>query len=413
MTKQRLPRILAALVALAAVSGACDATPLPYPPDIQTDRLVLLDDDLGNLVLTGSPGAAQPAGMRLRLYNASRPELSPGDFPVGADGSFSTSIGGHLIDVLRIDRTDVDPGTLAFVASGGEPGVRRVPEPTDADGDGWAVGLDCDDGNPRAFPGAAEVCDGVDNDCDGVFDESPSCAGLPCVSDADCADSNTCNGDELCSAGRCASGPLPVCDDGDPATVDRCDPSTDACAHDPAAVPLCGNGIVEPPESCDDGNTENGDGCAADCGGCSAAAEVCNGIDDDCDGLIDEGLSCGLPCAADADCGDGLFCTVETCVAGFCNLGDPNPCDDGDPANLDVCDETGDVCDHLTCGVEVCNGIDDDCDGMVDDGVCTCAAGETRCGTVCVDILFDNLNCGACGSACPAGQTCMRGICTA
>ncbi|MFH1465372.1 MAG: MopE-related protein [Pseudomonadota bacterium] len=41
----------------------------------------------------------------------------------------------------------------------------------DADGDGYVDGPDCDDHDPRAFPGASEYCDGVDNDCDGVADE--------------------------------------------------------------------------------------------------------------------------------------------------------------------------------------------------------------------------------------------------
>ena len=412
MTKRRFPRILSALVALAAVAAACEATPLPYPPDIQTDRLVLEGGTHGDLTLAGGPGAAQPAGMTLQLRNATRP-ATPFEVTVAVDGSFTAHVDGYLVDVLRVDRTGEESGTLAYVASDGEPDVRRVPEPPDADGDGWAADLDCDDRNPRVFPGAAEVCDGVDNDCDGIFDESPSCTGSSCSSDTDCLDASFCNGDEVCSAGTCVSGPAPDCDDGDPATVDRCDPSVDACAHAPAGTPVCGNGVVEPPEACDDGNTVDGDGCVADCSGCSPAPEVCNGIDDDCDGIVDDGLSCGLPCTADSDCSDGLFCTTEICVAGFCTPGTTGACDDGDPARLDVCDETGDICTHLACGVEICNGIDDDCDGTVDEEGCACATGETMCGTVCVDLLFDELNCGACGDACAAGQTCLRGICTA
>jgi hypothetical protein len=37
---------------------------------------------------------------------------------------------------------------------------------TDADGDGWCADLDCDDDNAETYPGAVEVCDGLDNDCD-------------------------------------------------------------------------------------------------------------------------------------------------------------------------------------------------------------------------------------------------------
>jgi hypothetical protein len=414
MTKQRYPRILATLAALAAVAGACDATPLPYPPDIQTDRLVLLDDDLGGLTVTGNPGAAQPAGMILTLRNASRP-AAPFTVTVAGDGSFTATLEGRLIDVVRFDYTTEDSGTLAHVATDGEAGggVHRVPEPADADRDGWAAGLDCADDNPRAFPGAAEVCDGVDNDCNGVIDESPSCSGLPCSSDADCNDGVACDGEEVCTSGECASGSSPACGAGS-----WCDPSENTCVPDPAREPYCGNGVVEPPEGCDDGNHDDGDGCAADCSDCVAAAEICNGIDDDCDGVIDEDMSCGIPCITDADCDDGLFCTTETCSAGFCALGTLYDCpDDGDPATTEYCNEAIDGCGFAACSpvTETCNAIDDDCDGLVDeDPACGgCGVGLTMCGGSCVDLLADELNCGACGSACSAGQTCLRGICTA
>ena len=47
-----------------------------------------------------------------------------------------------------------------------------TPAPPDADGDNWQAHLDCDDDDPLAWPGAPELCDGVDNDCDGDIDDN-------------------------------------------------------------------------------------------------------------------------------------------------------------------------------------------------------------------------------------------------
>lgn len=46
----------------------------------------------------------------------------------------------------------------------------------DTDGDGWPDDQDCDPFDPNIYPGAPEICgDGVDNDCDGIVDNDPSC----------------------------------------------------------------------------------------------------------------------------------------------------------------------------------------------------------------------------------------------
>ena len=195
---------------------------------------------------------------------------------------------------------------------------------------------------------------------------------------------SACAAGETCLRGVCTGGVVCAsgadCDDGDPATADVC--LDGFCVYEPSCVP---------------------------------SVEVCDGVDNDCDGLVDDGVHCDPPCASDADCDDGLFCTTESCVAGACVVLPDVPCDDGDPATVDTCDEATDTCTHGSCvpSVELCNGLDDDCDGMVDEEGCGCAAGETLCGSVCVDLLFDELNCGACGSACPTGQTCLRGVCSA
>jgi len=64
----------------------------------------------------------------------------------------------------------------------------------------------------------------------------------------------------------------------------------------------------------------------------------------------------------------------------------------------------GPVCGCTPRGVETCNNLDDDCDGVADNGI-------TRCGAGCVDLQSDPANCGGCGIACGGGTSCVRGAC--
>jgi len=64
----------------------------------------------------------------------------------------------------------------------------------DQDGDGAPAPDDCDDWNPTVHPGAPDVCDGADNDCDGLVDE----ACLACAADADCPPAWSCAEHVIC-----------------------------------------------------------------------------------------------------------------------------------------------------------------------------------------------------------------------
>ncbi len=64
------------------------------------------------------------------------------------------------------------------------PGVRD-PDQTDVDGDGWGAACDCHDLASEVFPGAVEVCDGLDNDCDGLVDPDGADGGVLVYADVD------------------------------------------------------------------------------------------------------------------------------------------------------------------------------------------------------------------------------------
>jgi hypothetical protein len=115
-------------------------------------------------------------------------------------------------------------------------------------------------------------------------------------------------------------------------------------------IPQCENGDAE---DCDDSDPEVNPG----------AQEICdNGIDDDCDGLIDlDDPDCVAICADDDGDGYGSPGDPE------CPAGDAEDCDDTDPA---VNPGATEICD---------NGIDDDCDGLIDGDDPDCAMGGEGC----------------------------------
>src|SRR5205814_2139606 len=101
---------------------------------------------------------------------------------------------------------------------------------------------------------------------------------------------------------------------------------------------LCGNGVVDPGEECDDGNTVSGDCCSAICffeqGGCACNdANVCT--DDSCDPATGDCVMTPNTAA----CDDGNACTTrDTCSNGACHGGPPLACDDGNVCTTDSCD---------------------------------------------------------------------------
>jgi hypothetical protein len=305
------------------------------------------------------------------------------------------------------DGTCLNPPALPPAPSTSGSSTPGVPPalPGDADGDGYAStaagGTDCNDQNAGIHPGALEVCDGVDQNCNGAADE-----GLPFTSyyvDADM--------------------------DGHGAGL-----GVSACSQPAGYALVTGD--------CDDTNAAIRPG----------VPEVCNGVDDDCDLAVDEGLplishwsdgdgdgygagaaqqSCSVPtgrATKDGDCNDGAD-TIHPLAPEYCNTQDDD-CDgqvdenavnatawyadaDGDgfhggaptmscaqPAGMATpltdCDETNAAINPSA--TEACDGIDNDCTGAADDG--PNSDGDSRM-DVCDHCPFDPTPVGA-GSTCPA-----------
>jgi len=275
-------------------------------------------------------------------------------------------------------------------------------------------------------PRGDEICDGIDDDCDGQTDEGFS-LGEAC--DGDDADS-CANGTTTCTS----DGSGTQCVNEDPTDLtescnnadDDCDGETDegltSCA--------CTGGNAPGSETCnnvdDNCNGQIDDGISnCGCSDGSPAAEICNGIDDDCDEQADEDFGTGLPCDGDDD--DQCVNGTTTCTSD----GSGTECVNEDPVNLtESCNNADDDCDGDTdegltnCGCtggnapagETCNNIDDDCDGQADDGLtgCGCTGGNPPVAETCNNTdddcngqVDDGLTgCGCTGGNPPTAETC-------
>jgi len=263
----------------------------------------------------------------------------------------------------------------------------------------------------------AEACNNIDDNCDGTVDGFGTSCGI-----GNCASTGTCTaGFNDCTAGT--------------PTAETCNNQDDDC-----------NGVV------DNGNPGGGAGCdTGQLGVCMAGTttcvagnllclqnvqsspEVCDNLDNDCDGGVDNvaGTANPLP----TTCGVGACASTGTCTGGVdsCNPGTPSPeicdgidndcnglVDDGNPEGGAACN-TGQpgVCDpgtttcvggSLQCvrnvnpSGEVCDNLDNNCNGSVDDGL-----GSTTCGLGACQVMVQNCVGGVpqtCTPGTPTAETC-------
>ncbi|RKH13238.1 hypothetical protein D7V97_06175 [Corallococcus sp. CA053C] len=252
---------------------------------------------------------------------------------------------------------------------------------TDADGDGYVGtatgGTDCRDTVATVNPGATELCNGEDDNCNSVSDDGLG-LGEACTTGEGCTGVRSCgeNAAVICVApfvqyawadedldghGDVKQGQVPVCT---------------------AQLPLNRLPLSAPHDDCDDsrGNVKPG------------AVEVCNGLDDNCVGGSDEGFNVGGTCLnAQTQCFGSIQCN-ESGTGSRCQLPSPAPTwypdDDNDShgqadAGVVSCVQPGSgfVLQGADCddgnrfiffsAPELCDEQDNNCNGVTDEGACT------------------------------------------
>ena len=273
-------------------------------------------------------------------------------------------IGSYCLTALLVGCADATPSKGGVQDTAG----LGATDP-DGDGDGYPESGDCNDTDATVHPGATEQCNGLDDDCDGVVDNGVL---LTFWTDSD-GDGHGDAGSpvDACAEPQGAVDSADDCEDGDadvhPGAAERCNGIDDDCnavvddgvltvwyadvdedGHGDADAPVedCDppDGFVAGSDDCDDGDPTSFPG----------ATEVCDEADNNCDGTVDEGVTTTYYADQDGDGWGVLDTTREACSVPEGYAESPGDCDDDEDAVHPA-------------ATEICNTVDDDCDGDIDD----------------------------------------------
>lgn len=240
-----------------------------------------------------------------------------------------------------------------------------------------AVNTDCNDASASVHPGLTDICNAVDDDCDALYDEDAVFTNYFPDADMDSYGSSSASATSSCSAIAGAVTNNTDCNDGNsavfPGAAESCNGIDDNCTggidegltfisyYQDLDADTYGNsavtsstcngapvGYVIDNADCNDGDPTVHPG----------AAEVCNAVDDNCSGAADEGLTFQTSYQdSDADTYGNAAVSIYSCNAispGYV------------PDHTDCNDAAAAVHPGST---EICNGIDDNCNASVDEGV--------------------------------------------